>query len=111
MNERAPQRVVRLDPGALMTIDHWQEMLVQVQQGSVWVTEEGRLQDLVLGPGQWGRLAHRGRAIVTALDASEVALHRAERAERAGRGALFGRIGDAWHAWRRRAAVRVVAAA
>ena len=38
--------------------------------GVVWITQEGELQDMFLGPGEWRTLTPRGAMLITALEPS-----------------------------------------
>ena len=47
---------------------------IEAQSGTVWVTQDHDLRDVVLEPGQAVTLERNGRAIVQALEASRVRL-------------------------------------
>lgn len=47
---------------------------VKCARGSVWVTQESDGIDHVLFPGQWVTIDHRGKSILTALDAATVVI-------------------------------------
>lgn len=44
------------------------------RSGTLWVTEENRPRDIVLGPGGCHRLSQRGVALVQALGEADVAI-------------------------------------
>jgi Protein of unknown function (DUF2917) len=44
------------------------------RSGTLWVTEENRPRDVLLGPGACHRLSQRGIALVQALGEAELAL-------------------------------------
>ncbi|HVB50036.1 MAG TPA: DUF2917 domain-containing protein [Burkholderiales bacterium] len=44
------------------------------RQGSLWLTEERRARDVVLGPGSCYVLSQRGIALIQALGEADVAL-------------------------------------
>ena len=44
------------------------------QSGRLWVTQEGQIKDAVLGPGDMLTIGNRGLTLITALQASDVAL-------------------------------------
>ena len=68
---------LELQAGGL-TLDHGQTLKVHngagsnvcALEGSVWITEENELRDVVLTPGGCYRLIHKGTAIVYALGGS-----------------------------------------
>ncbi len=47
---------------------------VECRSGSVWVTQDGELRDLVLAPGEHFHGDSRRRALVSALEASCIAV-------------------------------------
>jgi hypothetical protein len=61
-------RVLRLPGGAGQTIT--------ARSGAVWITEEGRLDDVVLAAGESARLGRRGLALVEAFEDASISLER-----------------------------------
>jgi ferric-dicitrate binding protein FerR (iron transport regulator) len=53
--------------GRLLRIEDGSGLMVEVQQGSVWLTQEGDAADVYLGPGQRFRLDRDGVALAQAL--------------------------------------------
>lgn len=59
-------RILRLHRGAGKT--------VTARTGAVWITEEGRLDDVVLRPGESFTLGRRGLALVEAFSDASVSV-------------------------------------
>lgn len=74
MNEYLVKGLVELKPGAVVSIDDGAGMFVYVWEGTVWLTEDGDPRDQVVSAGQWARLSRRGRAVLSALGDSAIAL-------------------------------------
>lgn len=74
MSEYLVKGLVELKPGAVVAIDDGEGMFVYVWEGTVWLTEEGDARDQVLDAGQWARLSRNGRAVLSALGESAIAL-------------------------------------
>ena len=45
------------------------------REGTLWVTEENRPRDVVLGPGECHRLTHQGVAVIEALGEAAVSFN------------------------------------
>ncbi|HYX64789.1 MAG TPA: DUF2917 domain-containing protein [Burkholderiales bacterium] len=73
-SEELVQGSVQLRRGSLMRIAEGRGMLVRVRRGSVWITEEGDSRDHFVAAGEQFRLARRGTALLSALQASLVSL-------------------------------------
>ena len=66
---------VKLGPNQTLKVVDGAGSSVTVVEGSVWITEENRPNDIVLSPGGTYRLRERGIALVNALGgAAAVAL-------------------------------------
>jgi hypothetical protein len=62
---------IDLRQGRLLRIVHGAGSTVTVHTGSVWITEQDSLRDVVLRPGQTAKLRRTGLALVEAFsDAS-----------------------------------------
>ena len=72
------QALTSLDKGALQRIEHARGKGVAVFNGSVWVTQDGDLDDYFLEEGQSMVFDRRGLVIVQALAASRVMVFDAE---------------------------------
>lgn len=57
-----------LDPGQVIALEDARGKCVGARYGSLWVTEEGRIEDHVLCPGQVYTIAHDGRTLVQAME-------------------------------------------
>lgn len=57
---------LKLNSGALVSIDDCQGQALRVLEGRVWVTHEGSLDDVFLDAGASYRLEGSGRTVVTA---------------------------------------------
>ena len=66
--------VLALQPGQVVTLDDAQGVRIRATGGSVWVTYEDNLKDLVIGPGETLVIARNGRTVVQALQPAQVAL-------------------------------------
>ena len=69
---------------------------IECVSGTVWVTQDGDLRDIVLKAGESFRLDRTGRALVSALADAGVILHAAKRPRLAARVARAGVAGRAW---------------
>jgi hypothetical protein len=65
---------VPLRRGGLMRIADARGMLLRVRRGNVWITEEGDPRDYFLRAGGQFTISGRGTALVSALEASLLAL-------------------------------------
>ena len=54
-------------------------------QGVVWITQEGELQDMFLGPGEWRTLTPRGAMLIMALEPAVLRVMDSAVAKPAGR--------------------------
>lgn len=61
---------VRLNPGQLLKVLDGAGSTVCALEGSIWITEENQLRDVVLESGGCYRLRQQGTAIVYALGGS-----------------------------------------
>lgn len=64
------QGAVQLGPNQTLKVVNGAGATVCAVNGSVWITEENQLKDIVLEPGACYRLKRRGIAIVNALGGS-----------------------------------------
>ncbi len=63
-----------LSAGDILRVEDARQLLIYVPQGRVWITEEGGLDDTILGAGEWFRLDRPGVAVVEAWGPSVVLL-------------------------------------
>lgn len=61
---------LRLNPGQLLKVVDGAGSTVCALEGSIWITEENQLRDIVLESGNCYRLLQQGTAIVYALGGS-----------------------------------------
>ena len=61
---------LRLNPGQLLKVVDGAGSTVRALEGSIWITEENQLRDVVLESGGSYRLLQHGTAIVHALGGS-----------------------------------------
>jgi hypothetical protein len=62
---------IDLHRGRLLRLRRAAGKTVTAHAGSVWITEEGRLDDVLLGPGESFTLGRRGLTLIEAIgDAS-----------------------------------------
>lgn len=65
---------VRIERGGLLRIRHGRELLLYVQSGAVWLTQEGDRRDIVVEPGRWFRIDSNHLVLATALREARVTL-------------------------------------
>ena len=63
-----------LDAGEVFTVDDAQGLRIVARRGTVWVTEEGDVEDHIVGPGDALIVAHPGRTVVQALQPAWISL-------------------------------------
>ena len=56
-----------LDTGDVISLDDAAGVRIHATRGTVWVTEEGDINDHIVGPGDVLTIAHCGRTVVQAL--------------------------------------------
>ncbi|HEX4781282.1 MAG TPA: DUF2917 domain-containing protein [Usitatibacter sp.] len=66
--------VVSLDAGEVFTLNDAEGTSILARTGTVWVTEEGSIEDRILSPGETLVVAHPGRTVVQALKPSWISL-------------------------------------
>jgi len=66
--------VVGLPKSQLLALNGRPGLRIESRGGSVWITQDGDLRDVVLDPGQAHVLDRAGPVIVQALDAAVVAV-------------------------------------
>lgn len=65
---------VVLERGSALRITRGRQLLLYVQSGTVWLTQEGDSRDIVADAGRWFRIDRDGLVVVSALDAAVVTL-------------------------------------
>jgi len=93
---RKEDEVLQLARDRMFALRDAQGSRVQCLSGLLWVTEDQRVTDLVLKPGESFVVAHQGLVLVMALDASTLRIH-----DQGGFGAvgrLLRRLGRRWSA-------------
>jgi hypothetical protein len=66
--------VLALEPGQTFILDDAAGVRIRATGGSVWVTYEDSVKDLIVGPGETLVVARNGRTVVQALQPARVAL-------------------------------------
>ena len=66
--------LLSLDTGQVVTLDDAAGTRICTRSGTLWVTEEGRIQDHIVECGNCIVVEHPGRTLVQALAPSVVAL-------------------------------------
>ena len=66
--------LVALETGQVISLDDAWGVRIRAQAGTVWVTEEGDIDDHIVGPGDARVVAHGGRTVVQALAPSWIAI-------------------------------------
>jgi hypothetical protein len=72
LNLQSP--LLALEPGQVLTLDDARGKCVGARYGSVWVTEEGHVEDHVVSPGGAYTIRHDGRTLVQALQPAWVTI-------------------------------------
>ena len=60
------QTEIGLARGSLLRVENARDMQVQVQQGTLWITQQGEASDVVLERGESFRLDRNGLALLRA---------------------------------------------
>ena len=74
MNLTLEQPTLALDAGEVVTLDDASGSRISARLGSVWVTFEGSIKDVILGPGESVIVSRNGRTVVQALRQSFVTI-------------------------------------
>ena len=74
MNMTLEQPTLALDAGEVVTLDDASGSRISARLGSVWVTFEGSIKDVILGPGESVIVTRNGRTVVQALRQSFVTI-------------------------------------
>ena len=65
---------IDLRRGRLLRLPRSAGTTVMARAGAVWITEEGRLEDVVLSSGESYTLRRRGVALIEAFDDASISL-------------------------------------
>ena len=65
---------VHIERGAVVRITRGRQLLLYVQAGTVWLTQERDRRDIVADAGRWFRIDSDGLALISALEAANVTL-------------------------------------
>ncbi len=129
VDERIVAEGMQLERREMLRIERGARLLVSVQAGLVWLTEEGKPADILVTPGRWYRIENDALTIALALEPTQLAISAplaapaawqieriasdgtpAGRLRAARRGTRIGRAATAWwlrfHRMRARAARR-----
>jgi len=74
MNLNLERPTLSLDAGQVVALDDAEGSRISARLGTVWVTFEGSIKDVILGPGETLVVARNGRTLVQALQPTHVAL-------------------------------------
>jgi hypothetical protein len=74
MNLELERPTLALDAGQVVTLDDASGSRISARLGSVWVTFEGSIKDVILGPGESIIVTRNGRTVVQALRQSFVTI-------------------------------------
>ena len=66
--------VLCLQPGQVLSLDDAQGARISARSGTVWVTEEGEPDDVILAAGEAVVVGRGGRTVVQALQPSWIAI-------------------------------------
>jgi len=65
---------VSLDAGEVLTLRDAAGTSILTRTGTVWVTEEGSIEDRIIGPGEAIVISHPGMTVVQALKNAWISL-------------------------------------
>jgi hypothetical protein len=74
MELKLDSAVLELKAGEVVTLDDAIGASVQARLGSVWITEEGDVRDIVLGPGENRVIKRPGRTLIQAMQTSWISI-------------------------------------
>jgi len=74
MNLDLERPTLSLDAGQVVALDDAEGSRISTRLGTVWVTFEGSIKDVILGPGESIIVARNGRTLVQALRQSFVTI-------------------------------------
>ena len=74
MNLNLERPTLSLDAGQVVALDDAEGSRISTRLGTVWVTFEGSIKDVILGPGESIIVARNGRTLVQALRQSFVTI-------------------------------------
>jgi len=74
MNLDLERPTLSLDAGQVVALDDAEGSRISARLGTVWVTFEGSIKDVILGPGESIIVARNGRTLVQALRQSFVTI-------------------------------------
>ena len=74
MNLILDRPTLALDAGQVVSLDDAAGKRISARLGSVWITYEGFLKDVILSPGESLILARDGRTVVQALEPAFITL-------------------------------------
>jgi len=74
MELKVDNAVLELKAGEVVTLDDAIGASVQARLGSVWITEEGDVRDIVLGPGENRVIKRAGRTLIQAMQTSWISI-------------------------------------
>src|SRR6185436_10533075 len=66
--------LLRLETGQVLSLDDAWGTRIRTRIGTVWVTEEGDIDDHIVGAGDARLVAHDGRTVVQALAPSWISI-------------------------------------
>ena len=74
MELKVDNAVLELKAGQVITLDDAIGASVQARLGSLWITEEGDVRDIVLGPGEQRVIKRAGRTLIQAMQTSWISI-------------------------------------
>jgi len=74
MNLDLERPTLSLDAGQVVALDDAEGSRISTRLGTVWVTFEGSIKDVILGPGESIIVTRNGRTLVQALRQSFVTI-------------------------------------
>ena len=74
MNIDLEAPILTLRPGQLLVLDDAEGTRIYACRGTVWVTEEGDLDDHIVSTGESFIVSHEGRTLVQAMQHARISL-------------------------------------
>ena len=79
MNLQIESPVLALAAGQSVALDDACGTIIRPCEGTLWITQEGELEDFVVGPGEGFIVSRDGRTVLQAMQPSQVAFLEARR--------------------------------
>jgi hypothetical protein len=72
LNLKAP--VLALASGEILALDDIEGVSIKARVGTLWITQEGAYEDVVLGPGEHFVVKRPGRTVIQAVEPAWISI-------------------------------------